>query len=68
MICPKCGGALAVVDSISDDNSVYRRRKCVECGNRFYTREVIDNGLIFRDLKLKRIKEIESNKKEVQND
>ena len=63
MICPKCGGALTVVDSISDDNSVYRRRRCVECGNRFYTREVIDNGLTFRDLKLKRIKEIESNKK-----
>lgn len=68
MICPKCGGVLAVVDSVTDDNSVYRRRKCVECGNRFYTTETADSGFKFRDLKNKRMQEIYKKKKEVQND
>lgn len=39
MICPKCGGKLQTVDTIPTDKSVYRRKRCAECGYRVYTRE-----------------------------
>lgn len=39
MTCPVCGGKTRVLDSEADSESVYRRRKCVECDHRFYTTE-----------------------------
>lgn len=39
MNCPKCGGNTKVTDSRSDSKSVHRRRKCILCGNVFYTAE-----------------------------
>ena len=40
MKCPVCGGKAAVIDSRADDDSVYRRRKCLECDLRFSTYEI----------------------------
>lgn len=39
MNCPSCGGKLGVVDMKQDTQSVYRRRKCPECGQLIYTLE-----------------------------
>jgi transcriptional regulator NrdR family protein len=41
MTCPKCNGKIKVIDSAhnTDDNEMYRRRKCLECGHTFYTTE-----------------------------
>ena len=40
MICPKCGGRAAVVDSRTyPTGEVRRRRKCRRCGFRFSTLE-----------------------------
>ena len=39
MTCPKCFGKVRVMDTQSDDETVYRRRVCVECGYLFYTEE-----------------------------
>lgn len=44
MICPKCSGSTVVVDSVRDDESVYRRRKCLDCGSVFFSIEVIQNA------------------------
>lgn len=40
MTCPVCGGQLIVIDSRPTEDSIHRRRKCVECGYRFSTIEV----------------------------
>lgn len=40
MTCPVCGGQLIVIDSRPSEDSIYRRRKCVECGHRFSTIEI----------------------------
>ena len=40
MNCPKCNGAVFVVDSRPTDGTIIRRRCCQECGNRFSTYEV----------------------------
>lgn len=40
MTCPICGGKTKVIDSAADYESVYRKRKCVECGCRFETTEM----------------------------
>lgn len=40
MNCPKCGAGLYVVHSLSDENGVYRRRKCKECGEAVFTTEL----------------------------
>ena len=40
MTCPVCGGATKVTDSRSDGETVRRRRECVNCGERFTTREM----------------------------
>lgn len=51
MNCPKCGGKAAVLDVVPnpDDNEVYRKLKCAECGNIFYTTEFeVDNDETFR--------------------
>lgn len=41
MNCPKCGGKTGVTDTVHNlnDSETYRRRKCAECGNIFYTTE-----------------------------
>ena len=40
MICTKCGGKIRVVDTYhSNNNEIYRRRKCDDCGRGFYTVE-----------------------------
>ena len=39
MNCPKCGSGTYVVDSRTKEFSVYRRRECRVCGNRFTTAE-----------------------------
>lgn len=39
MDCPVCGGTAAVVRSITDGETVTRRRECRECGFRFNTIE-----------------------------
>lgn len=41
MKCPKCGGKLGVIDTFSEGTSVYRRRKCKECGYLCYSVENI---------------------------
>lgn len=41
MQCPKCKGTqLRCNDSRYKDGTVYRRRTCQECGNKFTTMEV----------------------------
>ncbi len=40
MNCPICGGKTRVIDSIPNEDSVQRRRKCVECKHRFATVEI----------------------------
>ena len=41
MKCTKCDGDTKVTDLVhnSSSNEVYRRRKCINCGNVFYTTE-----------------------------
>ena len=40
MNCPKCYGETHVVDSRPNEDSVRRRRECVECKHRFSTVEI----------------------------
>ena len=40
MTCPQCGGETTVFDSRKMCESVWRRRKCRECGYRFSTTEI----------------------------
>ena len=41
MTCPYCGcGYTKIVDSRKREDSVFRRRECMECGNRFNTMEI----------------------------
>lgn len=40
MTCPVCGEPTVVLDSRRDEESVYRKRKCIECGYIIYTYEV----------------------------
>lgn len=40
MTCPVCNGDTKVVDTRCHDDSVYRRRMCLECGHRFNTVEI----------------------------
>ena len=41
MVCPRCGGKIGVVDSVhnTDENEIYRKRKCKDCELIFYTTE-----------------------------
>lgn len=45
MTCPICGGETKVVDSRSELDCVYRRRRCLDCEYRFTTREIEDDLL-----------------------
>ena len=41
MVCPKCGSdQLTVVDTRRKEGTVWRRRGCISCGNRFNTVEI----------------------------
>lgn len=42
MLCPKCGGNTAVVDVCHNDrvNETYRKRRCKQCNQFFYTAEI----------------------------
>ena len=41
MTCPYCGCSdTRIVDSRKREDSVFRRRKCIECGKRFNTIEI----------------------------
>jgi len=44
MICLKCGSKLGVADTRSDNNGVYRRRKCPKCLRVYYTSEFISDN------------------------
>lgn len=48
MECLNCDGKTKVEDSICYAGSVYRRRKCLECGFAYWTEEleVIDHKII----------------------
>ena len=41
MICPLCSGKLKVVDTrnIKKDNSIIRRKRCINCEALYYTKE-----------------------------
>ena len=59
LFCPKCGVKSIVLDSALDkeNNELYRKRKCVQCGQDFFTIEfVVDNDEKFQEfwLELKR--------------
>lgn len=45
MICPGCGSyGIKVVDTMpGDDSHIFRRRKCLDCGIKFRTVEIIGN-------------------------
>ena len=40
MTCPVCGGKTHVVDSRQSEDSIKRRRECLECNHRFSTLEI----------------------------
>lgn len=40
MTCPICGGKTKIYDSRPDEETVKRRRECLECGYRFPTMEI----------------------------
>lgn len=52
MTCPVCGGKVTVVNSVSDEEGVYRRRKCLdpECGHAFYTTEIESGNADYLEL------------------
>lgn len=60
MTCPKCNGKTKVIESITDDDSITRRRECVECGYRFNTVE-IDKDLYERLAKRKEVRNNDRN-------
>lgn len=59
MTCPICGSATRVMDSRSDCDAVYRRRRCVniECGHLFYTTEVETDGEELKSISRKIMKD-----------
>lgn len=58
MNCPKCGGATAVSNTVSDGEKVYRQRTCKSCGHSFYTTEAVSNCKnVLRGLRFKKRKE-----------
>ena len=55
MTCPYCGCSdTRIVDSRKREDSVFRRRECIECGKRFNTIE-IDYDLYKQKKKLSRL-------------
>ncbi len=39
MTCPICGGSTRTINSRPKNDTVYRRRQCINCGHRFNTYE-----------------------------
>lgn len=60
MTCPKCNGKTKVIESITEDDSITRRRKCIECDYRFNTVE-IDKDLYERLSKRKEVRNNDRN-------
>lgn len=46
MECPKCDGKTKVTDSGKYIGSVFRQRKCTECGHRFWTEENVSEDVM----------------------
>lgn len=55
MNCPICGEKTRVLDTVSDCEGVYRRRRCLGCDHRFYTTESDSDGLRFREIEQSKI-------------
>lgn len=45
MIC-KCGGKSLVISTVKHEVSVFRQRKCTECGRKWLTEEKESNSLV----------------------
>lgn len=43
MKCEKCGGRTEVLETKQRDQRTLRRRQCLDCGNRFTTREALND-------------------------
>lgn len=61
MICLKCGGKTKVDSTVTLENSVIRSRKCILCGEKFFTEETINKsnrvrGLYYRTREQRRNK------------
>lgn len=50
MTCPVCRGKTRVLDTRSDYDAVYRRRKCKECGYTMTTTEYENDGSAMKEL------------------
>ena len=62
MKCPKCGGAAIQKNSFNSDNVCIRIRKCKNCGENFYTKELItiyDQGNRAEAMDIRKKNEIE---------
>lgn len=48
MVCMKCGSKTGVIDTIKQDDVIYRRRKCKACGHLQWTEEIdlLDDSII----------------------
>ena len=65
MYCPKCKNKTLVIDSVAQNERVYRQRICGKCGYEFCTMEAITNTTATRSIILKlRYKQRRSNKHE----
>lgn len=40
MLCPACSNKLKVVETVRNDEEVYRRKRCTVCGKLVFTREL----------------------------
>lgn len=48
MICTECGGKTTVLSTRTNGKATARERKCLDCGNRYYTCEMIASKSVFR--------------------
>lgn len=66
MQCPKCANTLAsCIDSRQKNDTIYRRRKCMECGFRYSTMEItLDENNRLREVE-KSLKELLSHAQEI---
>lgn len=65
MKCPYCGGAVKVVDSRSNEDTVVRRRQCVSCYNIIKTKEIIITDKGYRQVEIDYLKELKSIKENI---
>ena len=47
MNCKKCGGRIQARHTVTEGNSVFRIRHCLECGKVFYTEEKECSSFVF---------------------